>query len=350
MKRYRCHGCASELYFGNRHCLGCGRDAAYLPDGCTMLTVEPAASGRLTALHPQHGHQDWRHCANRFNADACFWLVGADDPNPLCRACRLSTMIPNLSDPSNLERWKRVEAAKQWLIHSLLDLGLPVDAPIDGVRPLEFHLLTAQTADGVTTGHLDGLITLDVAEADDAERVRRREALGEPYRTLLGHFRHEVGHYYWQVLARDAAFVAGFRSLFGDERIDYAAALQRHYTNQAPPAWQAHWITPYASSHPWEDWAETWAHYMHMTDAVQTALEHGLSVGDPAPRPDLSWPPAGEPLLDRWQPIALLLNDLNRAVGMPDAYPFVVSEPARRKLGFVGEQVRRLADTSTRGG
>lgn len=369
MNHYTCGGCGGTLFFGNRSCLQCGRDSAYLPSTHSMVSVDYDDQGQPVPLGPDLDGGAWLHCTNRQPNDVCFWLVDPADQQGLCRSCRLTSLIPDLTVADNLENWRRVEAAKQRLIHSLLDMGLPVDAPLEGIAPLSFHLLASQPATPVITGHLDSLITLDVAEADDAERARRREVLGEPYRTLLGHLRHEVGHFYWSVLGRDPAFVAGFRERFGDEQIDYQTALQRHYENGPPANWQTTWITAYASCHPWEDWAECWAHFLHLSDAVQTACAHGLSFssqrligseGSPMvdaamPRPldtltlAEQWPLAGDVLLDVWQPISLLVNDLNRAVGMPDAYPFVVSRPVRDKIAFISEQARLLAERSRDG-
>jgi hypothetical protein len=361
MNRFRCGGCGGALYFGNRQCLQCERDAAYLPPARAMVTVDYPAGFGPRPLHPLAAGKDWMHCANRHPDDVCFWLVDTVDNDVYCRSCRLSKLIPDLSDASRFKNWKRVEAAKQWLIHSLFDMGLPVDDPIPGVAPLTFHLLASAPMAPVVTGHQDGRVTLDVAEADDAERARRREALGEPYRTLLGHLRHEVGHFYWTVLAREVGFLDGFRARFGDETRDYGRALKRHYADGPPPGWQSAWITAYASSHPWEDWAECWAHFMHVTDAVQTARSHGLSfrsptatgrsgaVDDPPPvsgevEPATTpWPLDGGALLREWHPISLLVNDLNRAVGMPDAYPFVLSDRVRDKIVFVAEQAQKLA-------
>ena len=363
MNRFRCGGCGGPLYFGNRQCLQCGRDAAYLPAARTMVTVdyEPADLGPRP-LHPLAAGTDWLHCYNRRPNDVCFWLVEAADHDVFCRSCRLSKLIPDLSNATHFKNWKKVEAAKQRLIHSLFDMGLPVDTPIPGVAPLTFHLLASAATAPVVTGHQDGRVTLDVAEADDAERARRREVLREPYRTLLGHLRHEVGHFYWTVLAREASFLDGFRTLFGDETVDYGRALKRHYADGPPPGWRSTWITAYASSHPWEDWAECWAHFMHLSDAVQTARSHGLSFRPPAAASqdgraddaplgagDLELPATttrpldGGALLRAWQPISLLVNDLNRAVGMPDAYPFVLSDRIRDKIVFVAEQAQTLA-------
>jgi hypothetical protein len=343
MQRFSCRGCGSALYFGNRQCLGCGRQTGYLPEVCTMVALDPDDAGNPVPLEPRARPGRWLHCAHRFNGDACFWLVDQADGRTLCRSCRLSTLIPDLTDFTNLARWKRVEAAKQWLIHSLLELNLPFEDPVPGAAPLEFHLLAAVAGESVTTGHEQGVITIDVAEADDAERARRRTALGEPYRTLLGHLRHEVGHYYWQVLSGQPGFLAEFRRLFGDEQADYAKALQRHYEHGAPADWQAWCVSAYASSHPWEDWAECWAHFLHVVDAVDSARAHDLRFGAQPVATDQRWPPEGDVLLDRWHPVSLLINDLNRAVGMPDAYPFVVSDKVREKIAYVSRQVQRLA-------
>ena len=221
-------------------------------------------------------------------------------------------------------------------------------------RGLAFEFL-ADAADGppaVLTGHNGGVITINLAEADDAERERRRHALGEPYRTLLGHMRHESGHYYWDRLIDGTDRHDEFRARFGDEREDYQAALQRHYANGAPADWQTRFVTAYASAHPWEDWAETWAHYLHMTDTLETAAACGVSI---RPRrsdePTLAKVPstAGtlaspfDRLIASWYPMTYLLNSLNRGLGLADAYPFVLSPPAVEKLRFVHDTIALVA-------
>ena len=200
----------------------------------------------------------------------------------------------------------------------------------------------------VLTGHNDGVITVNIAEADDSVREKRRHQMHEGYRTLLGHFRHEVGHYYWDRLIRDGEWIDGFRELFGDEREDYNEALQRHYQQGAPADWQERFVSAYASSHSWEDWAETWAHYLHMTDALETAIDCGLSL-----RPKRTDEPslkaaataAGrkansfDRIIEAWFPLTYMLNNLNRGMGLQDAYPFVLSDPVIQKLAFVHEVV-----------
>jgi hypothetical protein len=89
---------------------------------------------------------------------------------------------------------------------------------------------------------------------------------------LLGHFRHEVGHYFWdRLVATDPHQLEEFRVLFGDDRQDYGEALKRHYDEGAPANWQDTYISMYATMHPWEDFAETWAHYLHIVDTLETA-------------------------------------------------------------------------------
>ena len=205
-------------------------------------------------------------------------------------------------------------------------------------------------APSILTGHDNGVITINVAEADDAERERRRLQMHEPYRTLLGHFRHEVGHYYWDRLIKDSPRLEAFRAVFGDERKDYAQALQEYYQQGPPANWQQQFISIYASSHPWEDWAETWANYLHMTDTLETAATCGLML-HPGRKdePTLPAPPKAGPntsferLLEGWFPLTYVLNNLNRGLGLPDGYPFVLSTPTLDKLRFVHDTVHAAA-------
>jgi hypothetical protein len=173
----------------------------------------------------------------------------------------------------------------------------------------------------------------------------------ERYRTLLGHFRHESGHYYFDRLVVDSEWIDEFRALFGDERQDYGEALKRHYANGPASDWADRFVSSYASSHPWEDWAETWAHYLHMLDTLETAASCGLAL---KPRK------AGEPTIDSvtvpartdtfedtlhdWFALTYVLNSLNRSIGMPDSYPFTLSTPVLEKLEFVHKVVRAQKD------
>jgi hypothetical protein len=188
------------------------------------------------------------------------------------------------------------------------------------------------------------VITVNLAEADDAERERRRLAMHEPYRTLLGHFRHEAGHYYWDRLIRDSGWIEEFRRLFGDDREDYAAALRRHYDDGPRADWQTQFVSAYASVHAWEDWAETWAHYLHITDSLETASACGLGLRPTGRnarqiRPRFSLEEAEnasfDDMMSDWFAMTYVLNSLNRGLGLKDLYPFVLSSPAIEKLRFV---------------
>jgi hypothetical protein len=261
-------------------------------------------------------------------------------------------MIPDLSQSDNLANWRKIELAKHRLFYSLLRLRLPLRTKLeDPENGLAFDFLaaplTGAPAEPVMTGHDNGLITINLAEADDAERERMRNQMGEPYRTLLGHFRHEIAHYYWDRLVRDTSDIEAFRQLFGDEREDYGAALQRHYADGAPPDWQERFVSSYASAHPWEDWAETWAHYFHMVDTLETASAFGMRVRPRVTKgADLSAAIDFDPhtanmdrIIDSWLPLTFAVNSINRSMGIADLYPFVLPPPVIVKLSFIHDRI-----------
>jgi hypothetical protein len=338
------------VFFENVECVQCGHALAYLPDAEDMGSLEPA-DGQLwrRPLAAAVKGPSYRLCENYTGENVCNWAVPADNPHELCASCRLTRVIPDLSVPGHREAWYKLEVAKRRLLVTLLNLELPVvSRDEDPELGLAFEFL-ADTPDApVLTGHGQGVITLNVAEADDVERARRREALHEPYRTVLGHFRHESGHYYWDRLIRDSDRLAAFRETFGDERADYAAALQQHYESGEKPDWPEQFVSAYAAAHPWEDWAETWAHYLHMVDVLETVAECGLSLrprrpDEPSLKPTRALRVARsasfDELVDGWFPLTYVLNNLNRGLGMPDAYPFVLAPPAQEKLRFVHETI-----------
>lgn len=266
-------------------------------------------------------------------------------------------MVPDLSMPMNLQRWRRIEQAKRRLFYTLLRLQLPITSRSNDEKGLAWDFLAdsqvGMASTPVMTGHFDGVITINIAEADDDERERRRVALHEPYRTLLGHFRHEVGHYYWTMLVErnpQVGVVERFRDTFGDERNDYQTALNSHYLYGAPADWQENWISSYASSHPWEDWAETWAHYLHMVDTLETASAFGLRLRSRTLEASLETAIDFDPhvaSLDRliagWLPLTFAANSLNRSMGQKDLYPFVLTPLVVSKLAFVHEMIRAVA-------
>jgi hypothetical protein len=354
MKIFHCSHCQQLVFFENVRCLNCDHALAFLPDVADMASLEPAGDKLWRSPTPSAQGQTYRLCTNYSEANVCNWAVPAADPNPLCSSCRLTRVIPDLSKPGNKEAWYRLEVAKRRLVHTLLALRLPIlnktDDPTNGLA-YEF-LADTKGKDGavkaVLTGHNDGVITVNVAEANDAEREKRRAQLHEPYRTLLGHFRHEIGHYYWDRLIRDRDRLEAFRTYFGDERRDYGEALEQHYKQGPPADWQERFVSAYASSHAWEDWAETWAHYLHMTDVLETSAACGLALqprrdDEPALRTDkrlhAGIPKTFERLIDAWVPLTYLLNELNRGMGLPDGYPFVLSPAVQGKLQFIHETV-----------
>ncbi len=284
--------------------------------------------------------------------NVCNWAIPADDASSLCRSCHLTRVIPDLRVSGNRAAWYRLEVAKRRAVANLLGLRLPVaDRDEDPERGLALEFLAdIPSAPPIITGHHDGTITINIAEADDARREQIRLAMHEPYRTLLGHFRHELGHYFWDRLIEDDDRLVAFRQHFGDERNDYELALGRHYDLGAPADWQQNSVTSYASAHPWEDWAETWAHYLQMMDALETAATSGLSLRPHrADEPVLAFSKSGidfssfEQILEAWFPLTYVLNNLSRGLGLPDTYPFVLSPPAIEKLTFVHDVIREAS-------
>ena len=286
MKVFHCGQCDQVVFFENSACTSCGRTLAYLPERTEMGTVEPLPGQPWRVLSPGREEQAYRLCLNYSQENVCNWAVPVEDPNPYCRSCRLNRVIPNLSQPGTRESWARLEAAKRRLIYSLLCAGLPLSGKAEDPQlGLAFDFLAdpdpeTPGPDVVPTGHLNGVITINIAEADDAERETRRLQLHEPYRTLLGHFRHEIGHYYWDRLIQGTDRIHGFRQLFGDERQDYGQMLESYHQQGPRVDWANTLVSAYASAHPWEDWAETWAHYLHMTDTLEsgTLMRHVVTA------------------------------------------------------------------------
>jgi hypothetical protein len=348
MKLFECQNCGQPLYFENTQCESCGLCLGYLPLREIVTALRPDQGAWRALAAPANRY---RYCAN-YNYDACNWLIHVDNPEQYCAACRHNRTIPDLSQPDNLAHWRKVEIAKHRLFYTILKLRLPLTTRTEDPRGLAFDLIAVHDGHAagpasVMTGHSGGLITINLAEADDSERERQRRDMDEPYRTLLGHFRHEIAHYYWDQLVANSPSLDEFRNLFGDERKDYATALQQHYLAGAPPDWPAHFVSAYASVHPWEDFAETWAHYFHMVDTLETARAFALST-----RPNLSkrselsasidFDPHHAPLeriIEAWLPLTFAMNSMNRSMGMPDLYPFILAPPAIVKLTFVHERI-----------
>ncbi|AHE98734.1 zinc-binding metallopeptidase family protein [Thioalkalivibrio paradoxus] len=348
MQLYRCQSCGHRVYFENVVCTRCGHRLGFLPDRLQISALEPVGRNVFTALAATDGTR-YRLCANTTDFGVCNWMVPETDDDALCASCRLNRTIPNLSVAGNKDLWQALESQKRRLVYSLIRLGLPVRPKYRDPAGLAFDFLadsepSFRETGSVMTGHADGLITINVAEADPVMRERMRRDMAEPYRTILGHFRHESGHYYWDRLVRDTRWLDEVRGLFGDETLDYAQALETHHTRGPVADWQQRHVSAYASSHPWEDWAETWAHYLHIVDTLDTARHSGVTVGtgldetgspQAAPAFDAYAPGDFAPILEHWLPLAFALNNLNRSMGHADAYPFVLAPLAIEKLKLV---------------
>ncbi|MET0208797.1 MAG: putative zinc-binding metallopeptidase [Burkholderiaceae bacterium] len=354
---FRCQ-CGRPVFLANTQCINCGSQLGFETSLLTMVALAPGPAPWCWRVANRGDGALYRFCVNRQSASACNWLIPATDaypsadlPDAPCLACRLDRRMFDVSTTLNQQRWRDLETAKRRLLSQLLALGLPVDVRAPGVQGIAFDLLEPQSGKPVLTGHHDGVITLNVAEADHTHREAARTAMHEPYRTLLGHFRHEIGHYYWDRLVRDdPARLASFRLLFGDERADYAKALQRHYLNGPPTHWALTFISSYASTHPWEDWAETWAHYLHIMDTVNTAASFGIDRDEVEYesesfetrhlwRADLPGAQDFLDLLNAWVQLTQVMNELSRSMGQPDSYPFVLPYRAVAKLQFIHDVV-----------
>ena len=334
MRAFQCPRCAHLVLFEAVGCPACGTPLGFDPDAGEIIDRK----GRVS-------------CSNHVLA-GCNWLLApADSPGDLCRSCNLTRTRPHHADlapgTSTAEAFRAAEAAKRRLVFQLVEVGLPM-VRHDGDRGLAFDLLSS-AAERVVIGHANGIVTIDLAEGDDAHREQMRRELGEPYRTMLGHLRHETGHYFWAVLMRpDRSRLESFRSLFGDERSDYGAALRRHYDEGPPADWVVDYVSAYATAHPWEDWAETFAHYLHIRDTVQTAAAFGMLITGPRLEPELMAAPSlelgdrFEDILDDWRPLTYALNAVNRSMGRDDLYPFVLSPAVVSKLAFVHRLVQAV--------
>ena len=349
MKSFRCDNCGNLVFFQNDVCVKCSLPLGFLPDLLELSSLKPLPENRFQALTPRAGERAYRHCANGPQFRVCNWMVAEEDSNAFCVACRLNEVIPALTDLKNRERWRKLELAKRRCLYTFLKLGLPLESnDASNQPPMRFRFLQDLSHSQVKTGHQNGVITLNIAEADEDERERRRLMLQETYRTLVGHIRHESGHFYWDRLISYSPHLPRFRELFGDESINYDLALQTYYQQGPPPGWQNRTVTAYASSHPWEDWAESWAHYLHIVDVVETAANFGVSVNpDNAPSQSaqtavpvlFSEPMEFEQLMASLGPLTCALNSINRGMGLPDVYPFIIPPAVTEKLRFIHEVI-----------
>jgi hypothetical protein len=353
MKIFTCSACKHVVFFENSQCTRCGHALAYLSDRGVLSALEPDATSepgsRYQALDPNVQGARYRLCGNYTRHGVCNWAIPEHDPNDFCLACRLNESTPDVAaDPAVLSSWQGLEVAKRRLVYTLLELGLPIETRAEQPQTGLAFAFKSDGADGekVLTGHCDGLVTINMAEADSSAREQTRVAMGERYRTLLGHFRHESGHYYWDRLVKGSSQLEGYRALFGNEELDYAEAVKRHYASPKQN-WAEEYVSAYATMHPWEDWAETWAHYLHMVDTLETAQSFGLAL-KPQPIGGATAEAVSarrvhferfEDLIAAWVPLTVALNSLNRSMGLADVYPFVLADRVIAKLKFVHQVV-----------
>ena len=328
MRSFSCDNCGQLLFFENSLCLRCKTPQTFVPSRLDIVALlgEPDTAGL-------------RGCANSRLAE-CNWAVEDPEIGPLCRSCAMTQQRPSDGDAEGLAAFAKAETAKRRLLFELYDLGLPVE------DDLHFDLLSSRSGP-IVTGHDDGLITIDLAEGDDAQREARRAELGEPYRTLLGHFRHEIGHYYfYRLVSPSQDYLARFNQLFGDPDADYQAALDRHYSEGAPRGWKKSFVSSYATMHPAEDWAETFAHYLHVRDTLDTASWTGFAPASATFDRTPVGPSSFQTIIDLWLPLCWSLNMLNRSMGHDDLYPFVLPAAVLEKMAFIHTVIEQLTSDS----
>ncbi len=353
MKIFKCGHCHHALFFENNYCENCGHLSGYDPIGHQMLTFDP----QNAALISDRNHHTYKYCQNKAH-EVCNWLIPVEDPSDFCTACQFNRTIPNLSRKSNLEKWKNLEVAKHRLIYQLQRLQLPMVSKHKEEQGFAFDFVVSSEQGKLMTGHANGIITILLREADPVFREQTRIQLLEPYRTLIGHLRHEVGHYFWERLIKDdTAILAQFRSAFGDESANYSESLQKYYENGVSADWQQSYISKYASSHPWEDWAETWAHYLHIMDMVETAYYFGIKAQPKGTTKSMDLDVSFDPyqvvnfdtVIQTCVPLSFAVNSINRAMGVPDVYPFVISGIVAEKMKFIHQFLigRKKRDGST---
>lgn len=344
MRDFHCPNCGQRLTFENSACLSCGSSLGFSLEQMALLVIAKANEDGHAGAVPA---SDYRLCANLYLAE-CNWLVPVSQPGGLCASCALTSERPNDTDTVGLAEFARAEAAKRRLVAELHELKLPIiGRDEDPDYGLAFRLLSS-SHEKVITGHENGVITLDLAEGDDVHREQLRVEMDEPYRTLLGHFRHEVGHYYFYRLIRSPEYLQRFNELFGDPDADYQAALDRHYSEGPPDEWQESYVSSYATMHPAEDWAETFAHYLHIRDTLDTSAWSGFAPATATFDRTVLGPSAFQTIIDLWLPLSWSLNMVNRSMGHDDLYPFVLPPAVLEKMQFIHDVIDEVTSATGR--
>ncbi len=347
--------CGNSLYAQNTRCVACGEAVGFDPISQRVASfIHDPITGHWLSEAPEIAGQPFLPCTQRNTPCNCNWMLHATLGEGNCLSCQLTQTIPQQGILENTKRWGRAELAKRRILTQLLRLGLPVVSKTISPTGLEFKFMASLAGDPILTGHENGVITLNISEADDSEREAMREKMGEKYRTLAGHIRHELGHYYWERLSHDHTWLENFRSCFGDERSDYKTALQNHHQNGPPAGWAETYISAYAACHPWEDWAETFGHYLHLEEGLSLARHFGLEVNSltltAAEFTSAALPEAIESIerdafiadINRWIRLSLLINELADGLGQSHPSPFVLNVAAVAKLWQVHSALIKL--------
>lgn len=338
MKRFYCR-CGQEVFFENMYCSVCDSQLGFVAEQQAIFSL--TAQGDKWAVDGDNNRL-YRSCEHRDHELQCNWLIPEDSSANQCISCALTRTIPVLDRQENWRRWRTLESSKRRMLYGLLRLKLPLNPMHQGYEGgLVFDFLEDQrtnptvSVEHIYSGHANGVITLNAAEADSSYREATREAMNEPYRTLLGHFRHEVGHFYWDQFIKDKPAYSAFKQLFGDDTVGYRESVDNYYQNGPRENWQQDFISAYASAHPLEDWAETWSHYLLMMETLETAFSFGL-----IPKMEKDW--YFDIWMSEWMQLVVVVNALNRSTGSADAYPFVISSVVKNKLKFVHELILNL--------
>ena len=330
MRIFHCDRCGSAVPFSGQTCASCDAQLGYNSEQREIRVLDPTDDPTVFVIDGDE-RPLWR-CLNA--AWGCNWMTPVADGSSWCRSCQLTRGRPDAERTVAIEAWMSAEEAKRRLVHQLDEFAMPIEirsstAP-DGLAFDLVHL----PGEGGITGHLEGIVTLDLAETDEQHREDLRRRLGEPFRSVIGHLRHEIGHHYWGRLVGQTNEINQFRRLFGDERDDYARAVENHYA--VGSQWDAtRFVSAYAASHPLEDWAETFAHYLHIRDALDTAAAFGFApAGATFERRSLG-PSGFDTIIEMWLPLAWALNMVNRSMGKEDLYPFVLPPAVLDKMRFI---------------
>lgn len=339
MKIFQCGNCSHPLFFENYTCEKCGHLSGYRHNDRVMLTFAPLAS-------PYIGYDDgmsYKFCNNR-SLGVCNWMIRTENNESYCAACQLNGRLPMDRNGDQFDSWQSLEIAKHRLIYQLQKIGLRLVSKITSEDGLSFDFVSKKTDPKLMTGHNNGVVTILLEEADPVYREDMRQKMNEPYRTLIGHLRHEVGHYFWdRIVANDSEVLNNFRAIFGDETVDYKESIKMYYKNISPVNWQKDFVSLYATSHPWEDWAETWAHYLHIMDMLETAYWFGMKVSpfnsDQGMNGDAYFDPYThidfEEIVKTCIAITFAVNSINKSMGLQDIYPFVISDKVKQKMQFI---------------